>query len=273
MKHALRLDDYKPHLEALYARYNHRSWVHPDPLEFLYAFGKARDREIAGLVASSLAYGRVAQILVSTSSVLDRMPSPFEFVMHKNKKTMLKTFAGFKHRFTTAHDLVDLFLAVKKELERYGSIEACFRKGLTRDAENILPAMERFVEALDLKTEKGRFSLIPHPCRKSACKRMNLYLRWMVRKDRVDPGGWTSMNPSMLIIPLDTHMHRIALRLGLTQRKQADLHCAREVTEAFRTLVPDDPLRYDFALTRLGIRQDGNPETFFRQILGEEQNT
>ncbi|MFH2000871.1 MAG: TIGR02757 family protein [Planctomycetota bacterium] len=258
MSFATRLLDYKPHLEALYNRYNHKSWVHPDPLEFLYAFGQIRDREIAGLIASALAYGRVAQILVSTASILDRMPFPYEFIMRNDKKRMLRTFGGFKHRFTTADDLVDFLLAVKKVLNQFGSIEACFASGLDRKAENIVPAMEKFVQALDLKREKGRFSLIPHPDRKSACKRTNLFLRWMVRKDNVDPGGWTAIDPSLLIIPLDTHMHRIALRLGLTERKQADLRCALEVTGSFREINPKDPTRYDFALTRLGIHPEGD---------------
>lgn len=266
MRRTTRIIAYKPVLENLYARYNHKSWVHPDPLEFLYAFGRRKDREIAGLIASSLAYGRVAQILVSVSKVLDRMPSPFDFVMTKSRKAMLKTFHDFKHRFTTAEDLVDLLLAIRGVLEEFGSIENGFKAGLLEGDPDILPAMERFVERLDLKRIKGRFSLIPQPGNKSACKRMNLYLRWMVRKDRVDPGGWKSIAPALLIVPLDTHMHRIALKLRLTKRKQADLQCAREITEAFRLIAPHDPVRYDFALTRLGIHPEENPETFFSQI-------
>ncbi len=95
--------------------------------------------------------------------------------------------------------------------------------------------------------------LLPSPGKGSACKRLNLFLRWMVRSDDVDPGGWSGVDAGKLIVPLDTHMHRMGLEVGLTRRKQADMQAALEVTRAFRTIAPEDPVRYDFALTRLGI--------------------
>jgi uncharacterized protein (TIGR02757 family) len=99
---------------------------------------------------------------------------------------------------------------------------------------------------------------VPSPVGGSACKRLNLFLRWMVRQDGVDPGGWDNVPQSKLIVPVDTHMHRICLRLGLTTRKQANMATALEITEGFRALAPDDPVRYDFSLTRLGIRRDAD---------------
>ena len=99
-------------------------------------------------------------------------------------------------------------------------------------------------------------SLLPDPDRGSACKRLHLFLKWMVRVDAVDPGGWTVLPPSALVVPVDTHMHRIGLALGLTERGQADIRTALEMTEAFSLVRPDDPVRYDFALTRFGIRPD-----------------
>ena len=105
-------------------------------------------------------------------------------------------------------------------------------------------------------------SLLPSPVAGSACKRLNLFLRWMVRRDEVDPGGWDHVPPSKLIVPLDIHMHRISLQLGLTGRKQANLKAACEITNAFRAIEPDDPVRYDFSLTRLGIRDDLTPDGF-----------
>jgi uncharacterized protein (TIGR02757 family) len=104
--------------------------------------------------------------------------------------------------------------------------------------------------------------LLADPRDKSACKRLNLYLRWMVRRDDVDPGGWEGVRPAQLVVPLDVHMHRIGRALGLTQRQQADCRTALEVTEAFRKISPEDPVKYDFALTRLGIRDDTNLDAF-----------
>ncbi|MCD6487215.1 MAG: TIGR02757 family protein, partial [Syntrophobacterales bacterium] len=105
-------------------------------------------------------------------------------------------------------------------------------------------------------------SLLPSPAKGSACKRLNLFLRWMVRHDDVDPGGWDDISSSKLIIPLDTHMHRICLALGITKRKQADMKTALEITRSFQVMAPHDPVRYDFALTRLGIRKDTDITSF-----------
>lgn len=246
--------DLKRRLEELYEKYNRRRWVHPDPLEFLYQYEDPKDREVVGLIASSLAYGRVGQIKRSISSVLERMPSPQRFLEKASRRDLVRVLEGFKHRFTTAKELELLLFGVKKALRRYGSLEACFLSGM--NGEDILPGLAYFVERIFPETAGASFSLLPHPGRGSACKRLNLYLRWMVRKDGVDPGGWNGVGPSRLIVPLDTHMHRIGRLLGLTDRKQANLRTALEITEAFRMIAPEDPVRYDFCLTRLGIRTD-----------------
>ncbi|MCJ7774009.1 MAG: DUF2400 domain-containing protein, partial [Desulfobacterales bacterium] len=114
--------------------------------------------------------------------------------------------------------------------------------------------------------------LVAHPQKGSACKRMNLFLRWMVRQDAVDPGGWDDVSPSKLVIPLDTHMYRIGLRLGFTTRKQMDMHTAIEITKGFQKVIPDDPVKYDFSLTRFGIRNDMNFDEFVR-FLNESPST
>ena len=255
-------------LDELYARYNRRAFVHPDPLEFLYDYKDIRDREIVGFVASSLAYGRVAQILKSVSSVFERMPSPLIFLKHASRKSLLKTFKGFKHRFTTEEEIAMMFFGIKRVIERYGSLHACFTACMNDDNDTIhtiLPALSAFVKELIVESDERRNSLLPLPTRGSACKRLHLFLRWMVRKDEVDPGGWDNVPKSRLIVPLDTHMHRICLALGLTQRKQADMRTAVEITTAFRTIAPDDPVKYDFALTRLGIRNDTDMNAFLKQ--------
>lgn len=249
----------KTALDRLYERYNHRRFVHPDPLEFLYDYEELRDREVAGLVASSLAYGRVAQILKSVSSVLDRMaPSPARFLEGSSHETLDQTFAGFKHRFTTGRDLAAMLAGIGRIRRRFGSLHACFTAGLGDGDDSVLPALTFFAGELSSESEAGPGFLVPSPSRGSACKRLNLFLRWMVRRDDVDPGGWDGVPASMLIIPLDTHIYRICRALGMTERGQANLRTAEEITDAFRAIAPDDPIRYDFALSRLGIRNDGD---------------
>ncbi|MFH2011985.1 MAG: TIGR02757 family protein [Pseudomonadota bacterium] len=255
----------KKALDDLYEKYNRREFVHPDPLEFLYNYEDIRDREIVGLVASSLAYGKVQQILKSVSSVLQRMqPSPYVFLNKASRDTLLSTFAGFKHRFTTEDDLTSMLLGIKEVIGRYGSLHACFAAGINDSDTTVLPAVSHFAKELATGCSGMANSLLPSPTKGSACKRYNLFLRWMVRKDEVDPGGWDFIPASKLVIPLDTHMHRVCLALKLTKRKQADIRTASEITAAFRTISPDDPVRYDFALTRFGIRNESGMEDFLK---------
>ncbi len=252
-------------LDELYGLYNHRALVHPDPLEFLYDYDDFRDREVVGLIASSLAYGKVALILKSVSSILRRMgPSPFSFLSDSSPKFLFRTFSGFKHRFTTGNEVASMLWGVKRVIERYESLYACFTAGLNDEDDTIFPALLSFVKELNDGIPRGRNSLLPSPKKGSACKRLNLYLRWMVRQDRVDPGGWSRVPVSKLIVPLDTHMHRICNLLNLTKRKQADMRTAVDITLAFRQIVPEDPVRYDFALTRLGIRKDTDLGAFLK---------
>jgi uncharacterized protein (TIGR02757 family) len=254
-------------LERLYVHYNSPVWIHPDPLEFLHYYKDIRDREIVGIIASSLAYGRVAQILASVEKVLSLLgPSPYGFLLSANTKSIREGLKGFKHRFTTEEEMTGLLLGIKGVIEAYGSLEACFYKGLAAGPEPACAGLCFLVERLLGGSPIICNSLLPHPSRGSACKRLNLFLRWMVRQDEVDPGGWNALSPAELLVPLDTHMHRICMHLGLTARKDASLATAREITNAFKQIAPHDPIRYDFALTRLGIRRDSDPEGFFRRL-------
>lgn len=253
-------------LEAFYRSCNCREYVHPDPLEYLYSYGDPRDRELVGLIASSLAYGRVAQILKSVSSVLEPMgPSPHAFLLNSSPGLLKSMFRNFKHRFSTGDELLALLQGAGKALVDYGSLEECFLTGLGEQDDTVFPALCHFVKALGVGETGSPNSLLPLPERGSACKRLNLFMRWMVRKDDVDPGGWKRVPRSKLIIPLDTHMHKIGLALGLTRRRQADMRTAIEVTRAFQGFSPDDPVRYDFVLTRLGIREDMDLNRFIEE--------
>jgi len=245
-------------LNALYDRYNRKQYVHPDPVELLYPYKRREDREIAGLIASSLAYGKVCRILKSVSIVLERMgDSPHSYLLETSESEIGRQFQNFVHRFATGANLSSLLVRLKNIIEESGSAYGCFLEGVSPSDETILPAMSRFTERILKASAHGTPGhLIASPAKKSACKRMNLFLRWMVRCDAVDPGGWDKIPASKLLIPLDVHMHRISLALGLTSRKQANLQTAMEITEKFRQMAPEDPVRFDFALTRFGIRDD-----------------
>ena len=250
-------------LELLYRRLNRREYVHPDPLEFLYRYDDPRDREVVGLVASSLAYGRVAQILASVERALGPLgDSPARFIEDASAGKLRKLFAGFRHRFTTGDELAAMLAGAARLAEEHGSLGGAFAEFMSPGDETVLPALGRFTRELSSAGDLGRCHLVPDPRRGSACKRLLLYLRWMVRRDAVDPGGWDLVPASKLVVPLDTHMFRLCRAMGLTARKGADIRAALEVTAAFRGLAPDDPVRYDFALTRLGINPDVSASDF-----------
>ena len=240
-------------LEELYDKYNDRGFVHPDPLEFLYNYEDVREREIAGLITSSLAYGQVKQILRSVSKVLSALgKSPSQFLKNTNPEDIEQRLRDFKHRFTTGEELAGLLNNISRVLKKYGSLYECFLSGFA-NKKQYMPALLEFIKELRLGDCRNYNSLIPMPSGKCAYKRMNLYMRWMVRKDNVDPGGWDKIPASVLIVPLDTHMHRVSLKYGFTARKQADMISALQITDALRKFCPDDPVKYDFALTRPGI--------------------
>jgi uncharacterized protein (TIGR02757 family) len=252
-----------PVLEKLYSHYNHSKHIHPDPLEFVYRYKSSLDMELSGFIASALAYGRVRQILRSVSTVLNIMdPSPSGFLLEQPPSRICKPFEPFKHRFTSGDMLSCLLIGLRELVLEHGSLESCFLAGFRRTDQDILPALAAFVKKLEQAAGRKMPMFLPSPEGGSACKRLNLFLRWMVRKDNVDPGIWRSIPESSLIVPLDTHMHRIATAMGLTSRKQADIRCAVEITAAFRSIRPADPVRYDFALTRLGMNAGRPPSDF-----------
>jgi uncharacterized protein (TIGR02757 family) len=256
-------------LEELYNEYNRREYVSPDPLEFLYHYDKTSDREVVGLIASSLAYGRVTSILSSVRKVLDPLgASPadalLEYAGRENSHgAMAERLGGFVHRFTACCEMAKFLYGIGKALLSYGSLENLFLEGMSQETlssggvsrrRKILGAMEFFARTLLDCSGLESSHLLPLPSKGSACKRLALYIRWMARQDDVDPGGWRCVPACDIIVPLDTHMFRIAVGLGFVTRKSADGVSALDATDGFRGLRPDDPVRYDFALTRFGIR-------------------
>lgn len=254
-------------LEDLYERYNERAFVIPDPLSYLYDYSDPADREIAGLIASTLAFGTVKQIGRSIEAALTPMgSSPAAYLEGSTAQEIRNDFSRFKHRWITGDDLSFMLFGVKRVRAEYGSLEACFREGFDDTHHDIIPALELFVDALTRDAIFSCSGMIPSPCKKSPCKRANLFLRWMIRSDSVDPGGWSGIPSSKLVVPLDTHMHRIGLALGFTERRRPDMKAAREITDVFREIAPHDPVKYDFALTRLGIRRDDDRRIFLERL-------
>ena len=255
MKRNALLANWKTELDRLYVRYNRREFISPDPLELLYRHSERRDREIAGLLAALLAYGGVRQIVNSATDALARMENrPGVFLEKSTFKDLQKAYQGFRHRWTTGRDIAVLLAGVKAAIDRFGSLESSFLAGFLPGHETVLPALAAWVQMLRGSGGNAHRDLLSCPRQGSACKRLNLFLRWMVRKDDVDPGLWSRVPASKLVVPLDLHMHRIGLSWELTKRKSADLKAAIEMTEAFRAISPDDPVRYDFALTRASMR-------------------
>ena len=246
-------NELKSFLDGLYYVYSRRELINPDPLLFLYNYNNIRDREITGLIASSLAYGRVSQIMKSVNKVLECLtPEPAKFL--KDTKNFNIVPDNFKHRFTTSQDINNFLRNISQVIKEYNSIENFLSECLDSSHNNLLEALNIFSHRLSTGKPDKSFSLVTAPEDGSACKRLFLFLKWLVRHDDVDPGGWNVIKPCDLIIPTDTHMHHISLKLGLTARKNADLKTDVEITKSFKKLCPEDPAKYDFVLTRFGIR-------------------
>jgi uncharacterized protein (TIGR02757 family) len=246
-------------LEELYAEYNRREYVSPDPLEFLYLYDNQADREVVGLIASSLAYGRVTSILASVRRVLQALgKNPADALADTGKDVLLSRIKGFKHRFNDDAEMAAFLFGIGRTLRECGSLENLFcARRLAPGRENaqpILEAMDNFAAGILSRGGLESSQLLPRASKGSACKRLALFIRWMVRSDDVDPGGWRLIAPCDIIVPLDTHMFKIATGLGFVKRRSADGAAAAEATSGFRVLCPRDPVRYDFALTRFGIR-------------------
>ncbi len=232
---------------------NRPEFIHPDPLEFVWRYKSPADREVVGLIAACLAYGNVNQILKSVDKVLAPMGKlPAAWLKNTAAAEIKKNLSVFKHRFTTGDEMAVFLLNIKRAMEKHGSLEDLFVKGYDENEPNVEEALYKFINAFNELACAP--TLTPCPEHKSSFKRINLFLRWMVRKDAVDPGVWTKVSPAKLIIPLDTHMRQVSMGMGITKRKDTSMKTAAEITAYFGRIEPEDPVKYDFALTRAGIR-------------------
>jgi uncharacterized protein (TIGR02757 family) len=222
------------------------------------------DREVVGFCAAGLAFGRVASVLHSIDSLLAVMgPSPAEFVRSFDVRSDGPRLRDLGHRWIRGRDLSALMLVLQRMLQQSGSIEGFFLEGDSAAAPDVGQALDRFSErALDvdlrpvygrLRPRPGVCNFFPRPSAGSACKRLNLFLRWMVRKDAIDLGVWRRVSRARLIVPLDTHVIRLGRCLRLTRYTTPGWKMAAEITATLRSIDPDDPVRFDFSLCHAGM--------------------
>lgn len=251
--------DIKDLLNSKVEEYNRPNFIANDPICIPHLFTKKQDIEIAGLFASVLAWGLRKTIINKCKALLDMMDNdPHNFILN-HKDTDLKPFENFKHRTFNSTDTLYFIHFLKSHYQQHNSLESAFSQWIKPTDETIENGLIGFhnyffdSEFAPHRTKKH----ISTPARKSACKRLNMYLRWMVRDDNkgVDFGIWNTIKPSQLICPLDVHVDRQTRRFNLIQRKQTDWKTAIELTKNLRKLDPVDPVKYDFALFGIGVME------------------
>ncbi len=253
----------RDHLEPLYASFNHERSA-TDPIELVRPYADPRDREVAGFISAGLAFGNVATVMQSAGAVLERMgPSPAAWLRRFDPRVDAALFATLVHRWTRGVDIVALLWVLRQMLDRSGSIEGFFVEGDDPSSPDISGGLESFTTralALDLRRAYRRVPARPgvayfftRPSQGSACKRLNLFLRWMVRRDAVDLGVWTRVDSSRLIVPLDTHIIRLGRCLRLTKYTSPGWRMAADITRTLRLIDPSDPIRFDFSLCHVGM--------------------
>jgi uncharacterized protein (TIGR02757 family) len=256
-------DSLSERLDALYHDYN-RVDSASDPIQKVRPFRDPADREIAGFCAGALAFGRVASVLNSIDTLLGVMgPCPAAFVRRFEPEHAPPALRAMVHRWIRGADVVALLWILRQMLERSGSVEGFFLEGYRDDHEDVGAALDSFSTralALDIRRAYGRVPrrpgvcyFFPRPSAGSACKRLNLFLRWMTRTDEVDLGVWTQLPAGKLIVPLDTHVIRLGRCLRLTRYTSPGWKMAADITASLRRLDPADPVRFDFSLCHVGM--------------------
>lgn len=239
-------------------RYNQKGFIAEDPVSIPHNYTLRQDREIAGFFAATFAWGQRITIINKSKELLSLMgPSPYDFIINHQEHDRL-IFSGFKHRTFQYTDTLYFLDFLQRFYRSHDSLEEAFIvKGRPFEAKDSLERFHKLFfdsEYAPLRTQKH----VATPARKSTCKRLNMYLRWMCRKDLsgVDLGIWSKIPPSGLMIPFDVHVEKTARNLGLLTRKQRDWQAVEELTENLRAFDPKDPVKYDYALFGMSILKD-----------------
>jgi uncharacterized protein (TIGR02757 family) len=257
--------DLKQQLEALVDHYNQPGFIEDDPISIPHQFTRRQDIEIMGFWAAMLAWGQRKTIINKAQELVALMDgAPYEFITQHTEEDRAR-FLRFKHRTFQPTDTLYFLDFFQRYYRAHDSLETAFARHLHAGAEHVGPALAGFHEDFfdhpfaPQRTRKH----VATPVRKSTCKRLNMFLRWMVRTDErgVDFGLWKTIRPGQLLMPLDVHVERVARRLGLLTRKQADWQAVLELTKALRRYDPADPVKYDFALFGMGVLEGKQPST------------
>lgn len=249
--------DLKTFLNECVQQYNSPDFIKTDPISIPHRFSKLQDIEIIGFWSAMLAWGQRKTIINKSLELVQLMDNaPHDFILH-HQESDRKAFLNFKHRTFQATDTLYFLEFLQTYYKKNQSLEDAFAQHLQAEDVHVGKALEGFHDlffSLPNAPQRTR-KHIATPVRKSSCKRLNMFLRWMVRPNDtgVDFGLWTKIKPAQLLIPLDVHVDRIARRYGLLERKQTDWKAVLELTENLRTFDADDPVKYDFALFGLGV--------------------
>lgn len=253
----MNFDQLKNKLDYHYKAFD-TTQISPDPLQFLHLYKEEKDIELIGFLSSIFAYGNVMQIIKTVDKLNHQMNArPYDFILNFSRSDE-KLLAEVKHRFYTSEDIIALLYVLKKLLKKHSSLKNIFYQFFNAEDENLKMPINNFAEyflnTFPFVTPGIRF-MFPLPELGSACKRMNLFLRWMVRKDELDFGFWDKIPPSKLIIPVDTHIAKICKELGLTDMKNVSWKMAEQITKNLAKFDPYDPVKYDFAICHIGMRK------------------
>jgi len=254
----------KQKLDKFYRDYDFKGRIANDPIELPHLFTRPEDVEVSGFIAACFSYGKVELFKPVIKSLLHRMGhSPYDFLLNHNICENRELFAGLRYRFNSNDDILCLFHVLGSLIRKYGSVESVFRRHYRSSDTSIEAGLAGMTEVFlgvdtsviygDAAKPKGFLQFFPSPARGSACKRMNMFLRWMIRDRDIDFGIWRGFPKNKLVIPLDVHIARISRCLGFTSRASQDWKTAIEITESLKTIDAEDPLKYDFALCHQGI--------------------
>lgn len=253
-KHLKQLLLQKELLDKQVEKYNRVSFIEKDPISIPHAFKKQQDIEIAGLFAALFAWGNRTTIINKSRELMQLMEyAPYNFIIN-HREVALKKLLHFRHRTFNATDLLYFIEFLQQHYSEYESLEeAFFPHGIHTVEEGLNHFRRKFISGINFPERTGKH--VSSPAKNSSCKRLNMFLRWMVRKDSkgVDFGIWKKINPSELIIPLDVHVFRVATELKLIKEKKPDWNAALKLTSILKTFDPEDPVKYDFALFGMGV--------------------
>ncbi|MFB6455747.1 TIGR02757 family protein [Chitinophaga sp. Hz27] len=252
----MKIEQLRDFLNAKVEQYNHPDFITHDPISIPHRFSKLQDIEIAGLFAAIFAWGNRTTVINKSKELLQMMDNaPYDYIRNHQPRERLRLMS-FIHRTFNGLDLLYFVEFLQHYYTNVTSLEFAFSGHMNKDDENVENGLIGFRKVFfALEHPERTTKHISTPAKNSACKRLNMYLRWMVRRDEngVDFGLWKNISPAQLVVPMDVHVSRVAARLGLTSNIKADWKTAAALTHALKKLDPDDPAKYDFALFGLGV--------------------